>query len=643
MCGIAGFQLRDRTDDMVELHAERLRHRGPDARGCFRDGQVQLLHHRLSIVDPSPSGNQPIANEDETLWLVFNGEIYNAPLLRPSLEAAGHVFRGKSDGEVLLHLYEEDGPSMLGRLRGMFAFAIYDARRKELFLARDPFGIKPLFYTEPDSGFGFASELRALVGTKGFSRRMDWEAFLLYTRLNFIPAPWTIWQDARRLEPGTWLRVREGRIVEKRRYYELRSRPWEGDYTEALRSLESTLLESAHQHLLSDVPLGAFLSGGLDSSIVATFAQRFLDEPLRTFTVTFPDEAVFDESVYAREVATHIGANHEEIPVSSGEASEAVLEILDHLDEPFGDSSLVAAAIVSKVTRRHVKAALAGDGGDELFAGYSKYQGLRLAGRLYPLSPLLRAAARLPIPEHQANRMGKRWRQFRRLAHISEPEAYERYRRSTELVGDRSESMLNGHRRGLPSPGSVGRDLANGLLADLWETGQKAGFANGDLWLYTDTRFGLSFDMLHKVDVASMRYSLEVRVPFLDPEVVQLAFRLPFDWKLSGHERKRILGDMAKRHLPAHLIDRPKQGFGFPVGEWMRKDLRGLFDRTCARDVLEETGVWDSTRIERMVSDHMGRRRDCYRELWNLLVFEHWRAKWNPELQGSPTYLELDR
>ncbi len=636
MCGICGLIGEGGLSEAaVEALQKSLGHRGPDAADVRRAGNACLVHTRLSIIDLSEAGRQPMPNEDETLWLVFNGEIYNAPALRERLLKQGHTFRSTTDSEVLLHLYEEEGPAMVEKLRGMFAFVLYDVEKDEAFAARDPFGIKPFFYKEHGGRFGFASELRALLALPDFPRVMDWEAFGLYARLNYVPAPRTMWAHARRLEPGHWLLVREGRVARKERYFTLeKNGGFAGGFDDGVDALDRTLRQSVRAHLLSDVPVGAFLSGGLDSSIVAAMAQRELDTKLNTFTVTFPDLHVFDESGFARQVAEHIGSNHEAIPVSGTDARAALFEMLDHLDEPFADSSLVPAAIVSKATSRRMKVALAGDGGDELFAGYNKYQGLRLAERFGALRPLLQAVARLPLPEHHGSLFGKRWRQVRKLARVMAPTAFERYLRATELVGDPVVGAVNGHRgtaRHLAEGASQARVEAQ--LRQVWQRGQARGFREADLWLYADAQFGLAYDMLHKVDVASMRYSLEVREPFIDPEVARLAFGFPPEWKLRGNERKHILKKVSERYLPASVVHRSKQGFGFPIGEWARGELRPLFEEVLAPERLAQSGIWDPAAVQRLFDEHLSRKKDRYRELWNILVFEKWRQQWQPDLQ----------
>ncbi len=627
MCGIAGFwQLthhdeaanRERLEEMNST----LTHRGPDEAGYFLQGPVGLANRRLSILDLE-GGRQPVFNEDRSLVVVYNGEIYNYPELRRELEAKGHRFTTRTDTEILVHLYEEHGTEMVSRLRGMFAFALYDRHRGELFLARDPFGIKPLVYAELPSGFVFASELRALLTWPDFPRDIDLEAVHLYAAYNYIPAPYTIWKAARRLPPGHWMRVRAGRVLEIRPYFHIQGESRPDTAEEAVERLAQVLRDSVRAHLISDVPLGAFLSGGLDSSLVCALAQEALDQPLRTFTVTFPEWPVYDESRYARRVAQHLGTHHEEIPVTAREAQDALIDIVTHLDEPFADSSLVNVAIISKAARQHVKVVLSGDGGDEFFAGYNKYQGLRLAERLsrFPWKALVQAGSRLPWPERRGSRFGERVRQARKLARLFHSDAFERYYRATLAA----EPEL--HARLLALDGAS-PDLPRRVLQEVWKAVHARGFREVNGWLWSDVAFVLPYDMLHKVDTASMRHSLEVRVPLVDVEVARTVAGLPGEWKLRGLERKWILKQVAARYFPKEILERPKGGFGLPIGEWMRGELRSLFEE----HLFAEPVIWRSEIIRRLWMEHQERRRDRFWELWNIFVFEMWRRTWKPNL-----------
>jgi len=604
MCGISGFIGEAKND--CEGWRDILKHRGPDDCGSFRDSGVALFHTRLSIIDVSAAARQPMANEDETKWLVCNGEIYNAPQLRESLERKGHSFRSASDNEVLVHLFEEYGISMLPMVRGMFAFALYDRRKRELFLARDRFGIKPLVYAHLARDFYFASEIKAISQATDFPRIVDQRALELYRNLNYIPAPYTIWRDVKKIKPGHFLKVRQhDGSFEEVRYDREKFESYGGTYREAVDLLEERLQDSVKSHLLSDVPVGALLSGGLDSSLLVAMASKFCTQPMKTFTISYPGTPHYDESRYARMAARHIGTDHTEIRIGQEQAMETLQEIIDHLDEPFADSSLVPYALVSKAARAQVKVVLSGDGGDELFAGYSKYQGIALASEARILKPLLALAHKLNIREDRATFLGDKVRQIRKLSALMDCDCGMRIMQSIAMDDRVSEPLRE-------------------EIGVLVEEAKALGLSGINLWLYVDSRFVLPYDMLCKSDIASMRYGLEVRVPFVDPEVYGCAFSLPGGFKLRGLTRKLILRQVARRYLPSAIINRQKQGFGIPLGSWMR----GTFQETCRHSLQSsdfiDAGLIAPERAEELLSQHDGFEKDRFWEIWNLFVLANW-------------------
>lgn len=615
MCGIAGSQ--GNIDVNIEQWQAKLSHRGPDAMGSYKDGDTILVSTRLSIQDITAVANQPMSNEDETVWIVFNGEIYNAPHLRAELRKLGHVFKSRSDTEVLVHMYEAKGIEMLSQLRGMFAFAIYDNKNREIFLARDPFGIKPLVYWAPPTGFAFSSELKAIVKIPEFDRELDRDSLLLYLRINYIPAPWTIWKNVRKLNPGHFMRVKNGSIIEDTRYHRQRVDPWDGTFEDALSVLEAQLKDSVYHHLLSDVSVGAFLSGGLDSSLISAMAQLCMEKPLKTYTVSFPEISLYDESKYARIAADHIGTDHTEIPVSVKEAVDSIGEMSQHLDEPFGDSSLVPLAIMSKATGRSVKVALSGDGGDELFGGYNKYQGMRLAELFNHLSPFIKMLTKLPITGNRGTYWGNKLRQLERLDYVMDFTPLDRLIRLMHVFRDNDFTLL------------VGEQSTDRLLLDkiekLWERGKEL-FPRDEvnIALFVDSRFVLPFDMLFKVDMASMRYGLEVRVPFIDIGLVDFLFSLPGKWKLRGLKRKYILKKIAEKYLPPEIINRPKGGFDIPIGEWIRNQLSDLFRETLAPEKVKQVEELNPKYVGTLLNDHISRKKERFWELWNLFVLLRW-------------------
>lgn len=617
MCGIAGVQ--GKIDLDIEGCLTSLSHRGPDARGTFQDKDTLFAHTRLSILDLSEAGNQPMSNEDDTIWIVFNGEIYNAPDLRRELEDRGHAFKSTSDTEVLIHLFEEERDKMVSRLRGMFAFSVYDRKRGEIFLARDPLGIKPLVYAQLPSGFLFASEIKSLLNSADFPREIDHEALMFYFHFNYIPAPLTIWKHARKLKPGHCLKVKNGKIQEEYSYWNLEQRSLPGNFEEAVLSLETAIIDSVKYHLLSDVPVGSFLSGGVDSSLIATIAQQFINGPLQTFTVTYPEFPYLDESAYARKIARKIRSNHTEIPVRVKDIHEAIIEVCDHLDEPFGDPALIPTALLSKLTRNHVKVALSGDGGDELFAGYTKYQALKAGLALKNLNPLIKIFSFLPFKETRAHLLGDRIRQVRKFANALD-------RDTTNFLINLMSIFPPGDIENLYRHSFIETPAVSHLEKIL---GDYSALGESDMnkYLFLDTRFVLPNGMLYKIDTASMKYSLEVRVPFVDREVVDLISSFPGNWKLKGLQRKYILRKMAEKYLPQEIVDRKKMGFNVPIGEWCRDELMALFERAFDTNRLRAIDFLSSDYIDRIFKEHIKGKRDRFFELWNIFIFLTWWEK----------------
>lgn len=600
-------------------------HRGPDDEGLWLEGAIGLGNRRLSIIDPSASGHMPMSTEADSVTITYNGEIYNHVELRSLLESKGHRFRSDSDTEVVLRLYAEYGEDALARLRGMFALAIFDRARDELLLARDPYGIKPLVYAELPHAFAFASEVRALMKLPGLSKEVDRTALSLYLVLNYIPAPWSIWKGVSRLSPGHLLRVRGGRVVECRSYASPHVSPWQASEEKATDALHEALKESVSRHLVADVPVGVFLSGGLDSSLITAVAAEALNEPVHTFTVKFPDFQTFDESPQARRVAAFLGTRHEEISVSEADAYGTIPEILDHMDEPFADSAIIPSALLSRFTRRHVKVALTGDGGDELFGGYNKHLGLNYARSLAPVGPLLRSVAHLPFHENPTTSFGSFWRRFKKLAYITGTDILESSVRAMSIF--RPEELDK-----LTENGPIdGHGRVRELVGDLIAEGGQIGLKGINLPLYVDTRFVLPHDMLHKVDAASMRYSLEVRVPLVDPNVAGLAQSFPAEWKVHRGQRKRILYKVARRYFPASVLGhRRKHGFDIPLGEWLRRGSLPEVADLLSPSQIKQGGIFRASAVGTLLKEHMDGSRDNFEKLWNIYVLERWRQRFQP-------------
>lgn len=622
MCGIAGFVNRDGDAADRELLARMtatIAHRGPDGEGFFVEGPAGLGHRRLSIIDVE-GGSQPMTNEDGTVWVSFNGEIYNDPELRRDLMNRGHSFRTECDTESLVHLYEEYGPDFAARLNGMFALAIWDIPRQRLVLARDRMGQKPLLYAQTtQGGLVFGSEAKALLAHPDVPRRLDPDGLARYLFYEYIPHPHSIWEGVRKLPPAHVL-VREGGQTMLRRYWtppdpELEAAPF--DFCAA--RFWADFRAAVGRHRRSDVPLGVFLSGGIDSSSVAA-ALAELEPPssIRTFSIGFEDPS-FDESSHARAVAKHLGTDHRERTFSAQSVMDLLPEVAGWLDEPFGDASVLPTHLLSRFAREEVTVALGGDGADELLAGYPTFRAER-ASALFRRLPgatrsLARAAAgRLPV-DHGNISFDFRLKQFLRGA--GEPSALAHQRWLGSFSGP-----------------EIGRLLANPRTLDVEAAhlARAATLAVGtdpltrSLRLYQDTY--LPDDILSKVDRASMACSLEVRAPFLDADLVDSIDRLPSHYKYGRGVTKRLLKRAAADRLPASILGRPKKGFGIPVARWLRGPLAPLMHSLLSPARLSKQGLFQPDEVARRISEHEAGVRDHRKPLWTLLMFQLWHDRW---------------
>jgi asparagine synthase (glutamine-hydrolysing) len=601
----------------------RLRHRGPDGEGSWlaaREGwQVALGHRRLSIIDLE-GGRQPLGNEDGTVQITFNGEIYDFSRLRAGLEARGHRFATRSDTEVIVHHWEERGPKGLSELNGMFAFAIWDQKDGSLTLARDRVGIKPLFYAPlADGGLAFASELTALLELAETPRRLDRESLGSYFFVDYVPPVRSLVSGVRKLEPGTWLRWKDGKLEEPARFWRLgdaRAKPLAGgDSAHLARELEERAAEAVRRQLVADVPVGIFLSGGIDSSSVAALAQRQLRQPVRTFSIAFEDPA-FDESSYARQVARHLRSDHTEETLSEAILLDTVDAALGSLDEPVADPSIVPTYLLSRLAARHVKVALGGDGGDELWAGYPTYRA-HVFARLYGAVPeslregvIAPLVSRLPVAdryqsfEWKAKRFTGRWASEPSRRHL-------RWMSNTDLP-DLANLVpaLAGNPPPLGTAPLFESDVINSMLA-------------------LDFRTYLPGSVLAKVDRASMAHGLEVRPPLLDNELVDWAFSLPSRVKLHGTTGKYLLKKAVRGLLPAEVVDRPKKGFAIPLASWLRGPLAPLVEAALRDSPLWASGEPPLGRecLDAWWTEHRERRRDRSRGLWALVVLDRWMKR----------------
>jgi asparagine synthase (glutamine-hydrolysing) len=615
MCGICGMAVAGRGAvadvEAVKAMNGRLAHRGPDSEGVFHGGGVALAMRRLSIIDLE-GGDQPIANEDSSVTVVQNGEIYNYRELRAELERRGHRFATHSDTEVLVHLYEEHGEGFVERLRGMFAIALWDARERRLFLARDRFGIKPLYYREAGETLSFASELKAMLEQPGFSRQIDPQAVAAYLAFNSIPAPLTIFAEARKLPAGHLALWADGKLTLTRYARpepvpagEARRRP-AGELAEELRE---TLRASVRAHLVADVPVGVLLSGGVDSAGIVALAAGEQEESVKTFSVGF-EEASFDELDRARLVAERYRTEHHEI-VLRPDAVELFPKLVEAFDEPFGDSSALPTYLVSELAAGEVKVALSGEGGDELFGGYYTYVADLLAprvGRLAALAaPLIE---RLPSSDGKAS-FDYKAKRFARGAGLP---PLERHHAWKEIFSRQLQASLLGDR----DPGWDPVDLYRERYAETAGAEPLARLQDVDLGIY------LVDDLLVKTDRSSMAHSLELRVPFLDNEVAAMALGLATPLKVRGLAKKRLLRQALAPLLPKEILRGPKQGFSIPVAAWLRGPLQPFAREVLSADSLARQGWLDPGTATGLLDRHCAGEEDFSRQLWGLIAFTLW-------------------
>jgi asparagine synthase (glutamine-hydrolysing) len=599
-----------------------IRHRGPDDEGFHMEPKVALGSRRLSIIDVA-GGHQPIGSEDGTIWIVFNGEIYNFLELRSELMERGHRFRTSSDTEAIVHLYEEDGLHFVERLDGMFAFAIWDRSRKRLVLARDRMGKKPLHYALVGPELIFSSELKGLVQHPRVPREISIAALLRYLVHDYVPAPQTIFRGVNKLGPGHMLIYEDG-AVQVRQYWDLPAGEGNGEIAEeeAAQHLLRLLEEATRRRLISEVPLGAFLSGGIDSSAVTALMARNMTEPVKTFNISFSEKS-FDESNYARRVATHLGTEHHEDVLTPRTVLDLVGRIGELLDEPLADASVLPTYLLSRFTRQHVTVALSGDGGDELFAGYPTYQAHQIArlmnGVPRPVLAGIRSLAeRLPVSYGNFS-LDFKIKKF--LSGLGLPAELRHAAWLGSFEADELQSLL--------APEAWQQVETDDVFSDVRGYVRAAG---GRDWLgtalYLDAKLYLQDEVLVKVDRASMACSLEVRCPFLDTAVVTFATRLPATSKLRRMTTKYLLKRSLRNLLPADILHRPKKGFGVPLGFWIRGDLRALFREMLDASRLKNQGLFRVEAVERVLSEHLAGRRDHRKRLWNLFVFQMWYDKY---------------
>jgi asparagine synthase (glutamine-hydrolysing) len=641
MCGFAGLLAEGQGTDMepvVSAMTETLRHRGPDDDGVWFDASagIGLGSRRLAIVDLSPLGHQPMSSASGRYVLAYNGEIYNHTTLRGELEGMGFRFRGRSDTEVLLAAVERWGLlGALERSNGMFAFALWDRQERRLHLARDRMGEKPLYYGFVGNTMVFASELKALRAHPSFAPEIDREALASFLRYKYVPAPRSIFRGIRKLPPGSYVSLAQGMSIlpEPIRYWSLAEVVDRGvgeattvDGTDATEELDALLRDAVRIRMEADVPLGAFLSGGIDSSTIVALMQAQSRDPVRTFTIGFHD-ATYDEARHARRVAEHLGTDHTELYVTAEEAMSVIPRLPGIYDEPFADSSQIPTFLVSELARRTVTVSLSGDGGDELFGGYNRYvwapQLWRRFGRFPPVVRRAIIGALLLVSPRGWDVLGKGLSPFLATRMKQSNQGEKLHKLALSLRSDDADGMylsLVSHWQD-PSTLVVGDGFDGRISTD------DDGPAHMQLparMMYLDSVTYLPDDILTKLDRATMAVSLEGRVPYLDHRVVEFAWRLPFQMKVGEAKGKRILRQVLDRYVPLELVDRPKWGFGIPLGGWLRGPLREWAESLLDQRRLRDEGFLKPEPIRAAWREHQAGRRNRQYELWDVLMFQAW-------------------
>ena len=634
MCGICGkisFNGESISPELIRSMCAAIARRGPDDMGIFLSEdngsgvQAGLGHQRLSIIDLSPAAHQPMSNEDGTIWLTYNGEIYNYKDLRRELEGKGHRFRSDSDTEVVIHLYEEEGPDAVKRFNGMFAFGLWDEKNSASGSAAT--GWASSRWCTPGTALVCFSlrRSRRFWPIRTVDKELDREALMLYLAFNYVPAPLTMFRGIRKLEPGCSLTLEDGKLAVSR-YWSLPQPPESPDPADVgrlQRRLVDTLSEAVSGCMLADVPVGAFLSGGIDSGIVVALMARLSSRPVKTFTVGFADDGLYDETERARRVAAMYGTEHHEFRIRQRDMLDVLPEVLDALDEPFADSSAIPTYLVSRETRRHVKVALSGDGGDELFAGYRSYLGEYWRARYRMVPALLRESIIEPViaalPDSRETRIGETLRRAKKFIRATHGPFDERLLALKEIFPAPT-------RHKLLAGGDGEIDPALAWVRHLLS--RSTGDAINRM-LATDLLDSLPGDMLTKVDLMSMANSLEVRVPLLDHRVVELAFAIPGPEKLRRGITKHVLKETFKNLLPPGHTRQPKSGFEIPISRWLRTDLSFMVDRYLSEERIRDQGIFDAAVVQDLVRSHRQAKTDTSWMLWNLIVFQNWHESYS--------------
>lgn len=647
MCGIVGYlnlngQPLPPDHGLLQGMCASLYHRGPDEEGRKIVGPAALGMRRLCIIDLK-TGQQPITNETKEIWIVFNGEIYNFQELRQLLIARGHKLSTESDTETIVHLYEEFGVDCLQHLEGMFAFALFDKRDNTLFLARDRMGEKPLHWAILGNQFVFSSEIKGILVHPESKRQLNPAALRQYLTLEYVPAPHSMFEGINKLPPAHYMLVRDG-LVSTTRYWEPKVNPSSLSENEAEERLIELLDRSIKLRLISDVPLGVFLSGGLDSSTVAALAARHTAGKLKTFSIGFADKS-FDESAWAQAVADRLGTEHEVVTFVPELAFKTLQELLEYIDEPMADASILPTFFLSKMTKKQVTVALSGEGGDELFGGYPTYQAHRLATFWNNVPSSLRAGIIEPLIRSlpaSYNNLSIDFKLKRFISAAQQPPIRRHLRWMGAMPLERSSALLR------PELNSAAEemchhcneeDLFDDLADRLYGKNGRFGTDVIDTIMRLDMTTYLPDDLLFKSDRASMAASLEARLPFLAYPVVEFALSLPSSFKLKGMTTKYLLKKAVTPLLPAKNIHRAKKGFGIPVAKWLREDFKPLVDEYLSSDFIEKQGLFNRTVVQTLLHEHNTGRVDHRKELWSLLMFQSWWSRFLRPAQSMPALL----
>jgi asparagine synthase (glutamine-hydrolysing) len=617
MCGIAGYVGKGNEEELKRMIGT-LTHRGPDNQQVYIKDQVGFSHSRLSIIDLDAAANQPFTSEDGNVVLIFNGEIYNYLFLRKQLEQKGISFRTNSDTEVLLKLYQHEGLELFEKLNGMFAFALYDFSLNKLILARDRIGEKPLYYGKFGNTLVFSSELKALLKHSVVDREIDFNALHHYLIFDYVPAPYSIFKNIFKVDPGSYVEYHEARLIQKK-YWNINFSQRSLSFEEACNEFTKRFEEAVVSKLISDVPLGFFLSGGLDSSSVAYFAQKNSRSKIKTFSIGFEDKS-YDESVWAKQVAEFLGTEHHSQVLTQKQTLELIPFVSANMDEPFADPSIIPTYLLSSFTRQHVTVALGGDGSDELLAGYPTFLADRFLSitRMFPeFSISFLNALHNALPKSDRNiSLDFKMAQFQKGFNAPLADVHTLWLSS--FTPQSAKKLLNAEvYRGIEEPDKIGA-----LQYHLQSAGSLLSEFNRNAFLYLKTY--LPDDILVKVDRSSMLASLEVRSPFVDYTLIEFINSLPESYKRKGFKTKLLLKKSMEGKLPDNIIYRPKKGFGIPLASWLRNELKPLTDELLSENALSQHGYFNYAFVNKLKTDHQHKRANNRKEIWNLMIFQMW-------------------